>query len=82
MHVLQRPVELTTQSGHSVGIIVSLLNFNQRAIGSTTVRPTNYINDLGRSRPDPIRGKVCFKSVSGIWVHLSHCISSAGVGVF
>jgi hypothetical protein len=29
MPVLQRPVELTTQSGHSVDVIVSLLNYTQ-----------------------------------------------------
>ncbi len=67
---------LPTQSGHSVDVIVSLLNFNQRATGSTPVRPTNYINDLGRSRPDPISHKPCFRSVSANWAAALSCIST------
>jgi hypothetical protein len=34
-----------THSGHSGDVIASLLNFNQRATGSTLTRPINSINE-------------------------------------
>jgi hypothetical protein len=58
------------------------LTLHQRATGSTPVRPTNYINDLGRSRPDPISHKTCFRSVSENWAAALSCISSADFEFF
>jgi len=56
-----------------------LRTLNQRATGSIPVRPTNTINGLCRSRQHPIRGKTCFRSVSGNWATAFPCLSSAGL---
>jgi hypothetical protein len=58
------------------------LTLHQRATGSTPVRPTNYINDFGRPRQHPVRGKVCFKPVSGNRATEFSCISSADFEFF
>jgi hypothetical protein len=65
----------------SIGITAQL-TLNQRATGSTPVRRTNYINDLGRSGPDPISHKTCFRSVSENWAAALSCISTAGFEFF
>ena len=54
----------------------------RRASGSIPVRPTIFFNDLRHSRLDPVRGKVCFKSVSGNRAAAFSCISLAGVECF
>ena len=43
------------------------LTVDQWGTGSIPVRPTNTINNLRRSCHDPVRGKTCFRSVSGNW---------------
>ncbi len=45
------------------------LTLHQRATGSTPVRPTNKINDLGHSPPELGLRKTCFKPVSGNRAH-------------
>ena len=49
----------------SGGMRSEQLTLNQRVRGSIPVRPTIFFNDLRASRPDPARGKNCFRSVSG-----------------
>ncbi len=55
---------------------------NQRATGSIPVRPTNKINDLGRSRQDPLFHKTCYRSVSGNRAAAFYSIPSAGLEFF
>jgi hypothetical protein len=62
--------------------LIEQLTLNQGATGSTPVRPTNYINDLGRSRQDPLFHKTCFRSVSGNRATAFPGISTAGVEFF
>ena len=45
--------------------LIEQLTLNQRATGSIPVRPTNTIKHLRRSCLDPVRGKTCYRSVSG-----------------
>ncbi len=73
---------LTTHSGHSVDVIVSLLNFHQHATGSLPVRPTKTINNLGRSCQAPLFQKTCFRSVSGNRATAFPGISTAGLEFF
>ena len=62
--------------------LIEQLTLNQRATGSTPVRPTNKINDLGRSRQDPLSHKTCFRSVSGNRAGLFSCIATVGLEFF
>jgi len=55
---------------------------HQRTTGSTPVRPTNSINDLGRSHQDPLSHKTCYRSVSGNRAAAFPGISPAGVEFF
>ena len=62
--------------------VIEQLTLNQRATSSILVRPTNTINDLRCSLPDPVYHKTCFKSVSGNRAAGLSCISSAGFEFF
>ena len=58
-----------------------ILALNQRTTGSPPVRPTNTINDLGRSRQDSLFHKICYRSVSGNCAAAFPGVSSAGLGL-
>ena len=62
--------------------VIEQLTLHLRATGSIPVRPTNYINDLGRSRPDPVSHKTCYRSVSGNRAAVFLCIKTAGLEFF
>jgi hypothetical protein len=68
--------------GSSVPKLREQLTLNQRVVGSIPTRPTNTINDLGHPRQHPIRGKVCYKPVSGNRAAAFPCLSSAGLEFF
>jgi len=58
------------------------LTLNQRATGSIPVRPTNKINDLRHSCPDPVCHKTCYRSVSGNRAAAFFCIPTTGIEFF